>query len=106
MNRVAAKKTLAGAGAGLVIKPFKNVTGGEVSVDGIIVARGTVDGYPVEAVDIPALDEGGKLTWRCGVIKDFEGFSKLDKLVLPNRKFLYFPAQCRYQATATSIDAP
>jgi hypothetical protein len=94
--RVEERKSLAGVGLGLVIKPDKFVTGGEVSPDGIIVIRGTVDGYPVEVALKPSLNKKGELIgYRCGALKVVEGW------FVP--KDGYFPRTCPKVASLDSL---
>jgi hypothetical protein len=71
--RVRETKTLAGAGRGLGIVPQGAVTGGEVSADGVIIVRGTVDGYPIEVGMKPTLKPDGEVEWRCRGLKVMEG---------------------------------
>lgn len=80
--RVDEKKTLAGVGKGLSIKPDGNLTSATVSDDGVIVLSGTVDGYPVVIALKPYL-KGSELGWRCGALKAIEGWFMPDDGYLP-----------------------
>jgi hypothetical protein len=82
--RAGETKTLAGVGRGLTIAPHGAVTGGEVSGDGIIIVRGTVDDQPVEIGMKPALKQDGSLEWRCRGLKVMQGWSVSDQAHMPS----------------------
>jgi hypothetical protein len=84
VSRAREAKTLTGVGRGLAIVPHGAVTGGEVSTDGIIVVRGSVDGQPVEIGMKPALKADGSLEWRCRGLKVMQGWSVSDHAHMPS----------------------
>jgi type IV pilus assembly protein PilA len=77
--------TLTSSGQGLTVSTTGKVTGGSVSVDGVVTVAGssTSIGTAVSIVLTPSLATDGKVSWVCGTNGD-------------TSQFKFVPAECRH----------
>ena len=76
--------TLASSGLGLTVTTAGRVTGGSVTIGGIIVVSGssTSVGTAVDVILTPSYSAGGRLAWACSTTN--------------SNQWKYVPAECRH----------